>query len=253
MLDADEFGGTVDIGDFEGDCLGDAQSGSVAGEQAVAVLDAGDMVQKALGLIGGKDDGEFFIQAGSGEVMLLPRQLQGDQIEELDGGDEGVDGLRGELALLGEIELVLADGFEVEFGRVAVEVFGEFDDIMDVASLRSGGEVADAHAACTQSCLRSCVDVVVSCVRLLRVLDWSIATTESSVSRSLAPRYGSRWREVAASLVTAKRFSSLKSQRGNQEKIPQHDSTEDNVSPADNPMFPCEQNAGSNCQDHHLR
>src|ERR1019366_7008172 len=121
------------------------------------------------------------------------------QIEELDGGDEGVDGLRRELALLGEIELVLADGFEVEFGGVAMEILGELGDIMDVASLRSGGEVADAHAARTQSCLRSCVDVVVSCVRLLRVLDWSIATTESSVSRSLAPRYGSRgerWRRA---------------------------------------------------------
>jgi hypothetical protein len=36
------------------------------------VLDAGDMVQKALDLIGGEDDGEFIIQAGAGEVMLLP-------------------------------------------------------------------------------------------------------------------------------------------------------------------------------------
>ena len=60
-------------------------------------------------------------------------------------GTKGVDGLRRELALLGEIELVLTDGFEVEFGGCAVEVLGEFGDIMDVASLRSGGEVADAH------------------------------------------------------------------------------------------------------------
>jgi hypothetical protein len=77
--------------------------------------------------------------------VLLPRQLQSDQVKELDGGDEGVDGLRRELALLGEIELVLTDGFEVELGGVAVEIFGEFGDIMDVASLRRGGEVADAH------------------------------------------------------------------------------------------------------------
>ena len=44
MLDADEFAGTVDIGDFEGDGLGDAEPGSVAGQQDGAVLDAGDMV-----------------------------------------------------------------------------------------------------------------------------------------------------------------------------------------------------------------
>jgi hypothetical protein len=109
------------------------------------VLDAVDVVEKALDLIGGEDDGEFFIQASTGEVMLLPRQLQGDQVQELDGGDEGIDGLRRELALLGEMELVLTDGFEVEFRWVAVEILGEFGDIMDVASLRSGGEVADAH------------------------------------------------------------------------------------------------------------
>ena len=41
--------------------------------------------------------------------------------------------------------MVLTDGFEVEFGGVAVEIFGEFGDIMDIASLRSGGEVADPH------------------------------------------------------------------------------------------------------------
>jgi hypothetical protein len=145
MLDADQFAGTVDIGDFEEDCFGDAESRSIAGQQYGAVLDAVDVVEEALDLIGGQHNGELFIQAGAREVMLLPRQLQGDQIKELDGGDEGVDGLRREVALLGEIELVLTDGFEVEFRGVAVEVFGEFGDIMGVASLGSGGEVADAH------------------------------------------------------------------------------------------------------------
>ena len=130
MLHADEFAGTVDIGEFEGDCLGDAESGCVTGQQHGAVLDAVDVVEKALDLIGGQQGGQLFIQAGTREVMPLPRQLQGDQIKELDGGDEGVDGLlRREFALLGEIEQVLADGFEVEFRGVAVEIPGEFGDI----------------------------------------------------------------------------------------------------------------------------
>jgi len=43
----------------------------------------------------------------------------------LDGGDEGINGLRREVALLRQKELVLADGFEVEFGGRAVEVLGE--------------------------------------------------------------------------------------------------------------------------------
>jgi hypothetical protein len=147
VLHADEFAGTVDIGEFEGDCLGDAESGCVTGQQHGAVLDAVDVVEKALDLIGGQQGGQLFIQAGTREVMPLPRQLQGDQIKELDGGDEGVDGLRREFALLGEIEQVLADGFEVEFRGVAVEIPGEFGDIMDVASLRSGGEVVRTDGA----------------------------------------------------------------------------------------------------------
>jgi hypothetical protein len=145
MLDAQEHALAVDIGDFEGDGFGDAESSSLAGQQHGAVLNAGDMVQKALDFVGGEDHGEFFFQADAREIVALPRQLQGDQVKELDGGDEGVDGLRRELALLGEIELVLADGFEVQFGGVAMEVLGEFGDIMDIAALGSGGEVADAH------------------------------------------------------------------------------------------------------------
>jgi hypothetical protein len=41
--------------------------------------------------------------------------------------------------------LVLADGFQVQLVRAAVEVFGELGDIMDVAALGRGREAADAH------------------------------------------------------------------------------------------------------------
>jgi hypothetical protein len=49
------------------------------------------------------------------------------------------------LALLRQKKLVLADGFQVQLVRAAVEVFGELGDIMDVAALGSGREAADAH------------------------------------------------------------------------------------------------------------
>ena len=77
--------------------------------------------------------------------MLIPWHLQGRQVQELGGGDEGIDGLRGELAVLGQKELVLADGFQIQFIRAEVEMFGELGDIMDVASFGSGREVAEAH------------------------------------------------------------------------------------------------------------
>src|ERR1017187_9230750 len=90
---------------------------------------------------GGGNDGKLMVDAGTGEVALLPWHLQGDEVKKLDGGDEGVDGLRRELALLGQVvELALAYGFEVEFGGVAVEILGEVGDIMHVAALRHGRE-----------------------------------------------------------------------------------------------------------------
>ena len=65
--------------------------------------------------------------------------------EELYGGNEGVDALRREFALLGQIKLVLADGFQVQLFRAAVEIFGKLSDIMDVAALGSAREIAEAH------------------------------------------------------------------------------------------------------------
>jgi hypothetical protein len=145
MLDAQEHALAVDIGRFEGDGFGDAETGAVAGEQDGTVLDAGDVVEEVLDFQRGRDDRELFVHAGASKVVFIPGRLQGDQVQELDGGDESIDGLRREVALLGQKELILADGFEVEFGGRAVEILGELGDIMDVASLRSGGEVADAH------------------------------------------------------------------------------------------------------------
>ena len=107
--------------------------------------DTVDVVEEVLNLIWGQDDGELFIQAGARKVVSVPGHFQGDQIQELDGGDEGIDGLRRELALLGEMELVLTDGFEVELGGIAAEIFGEFGDIMDIAALRGEREVAQLH------------------------------------------------------------------------------------------------------------
>ena len=98
------------------------------------MLDAGDVVEEVLDFQRSRDDGELFLQAGASKVVFIPGHLQRDQVQELDGGDEGIDGLRREVALLDQKELILADGFEVEFGGRAVEILGELGDIMDIAS-----------------------------------------------------------------------------------------------------------------------
>ena len=63
--------------------------------------------------------------------LLVPRHLQGDQVEKLHCGDERVDALRGELALLRQIKLVLADGFQIQLLGAAVEILGELRNIME--------------------------------------------------------------------------------------------------------------------------
>jgi hypothetical protein len=53
------------------------------------------------------------------------------------------------------MELILADGLQVQLFGAAVEIFGKLGDIMDVAALGGGREVAKAHIvdhALTQWC-----------------------------------------------------------------------------------------------------
>jgi len=145
VLDADQFALAVDIGDFQGHGFGDAEPGAIAGQQHSAVLDAGDVLQEALDFVGGQDDGQFLIQAGAGKIVFIPGHLQGDQVEELHGGNERIDALRGEFPLLGQIQLVLADGFQIQLLGAAVEILGELGHIMDVAALGRAREIAEAH------------------------------------------------------------------------------------------------------------
>jgi len=145
VIDADEHALAIDAGELEGDGFGDAEAGSVAGEEDGAVFAAGDVVEELLDFVGGEDDGEFVVEAGAREVLLFPGHFEGDQEEELDGGDEAIDGLRRELALFSEVKEILTDGVEVEIGGTAGEIFGEGGDIMNVAALGGEGEVANAQ------------------------------------------------------------------------------------------------------------
>ena len=117
MLDAQQFALGIDVGDSEGHGFADAQSGAVAGHQGRAVFQAGDVVEKGQHFLLAEHDGEFMRAADAGEVFVGPGQFESGEVEELDGGNELVDAFRGELAFVEQVELILADGFDVrDFG-----------------------------------------------------------------------------------------------------------------------------------------
>jgi hypothetical protein len=103
------------------------------------------VVEKAGDFLGAEHDGEFMGAARARKAFLAPGHLQGDQVEKLDGGDEGVDAFGGELFLVEQIQFVLPHGFEIGPGRGGVIELGEAGDIVPVTSLGSGGEATQFH------------------------------------------------------------------------------------------------------------
>jgi hypothetical protein len=83
--------------------------------------------------------------ADVGEVIIGPGHLQGGEIQKLDGGDELVDGFGGEFAFVEEVELILADGFDIEHFGTPAEVPGETGHVMDILLLCAGRKIAQLH------------------------------------------------------------------------------------------------------------
>jgi len=67
------------------------------------------------------------------------------QVEKLHRGNILVDSFRRELALVEQIELILADGFEVQHLGALAEIAGEAGYVVDVVFLRFRGQVAQLH------------------------------------------------------------------------------------------------------------
>jgi hypothetical protein len=145
LLDAEEHAAGIDVGDFEGEGFGDAESGSVAEHEGGAVLEGGDVIEEGEDLFVAEDYGEFVGSAGAREVLFGPGHFEGSEVEELDGTEILVDGFDGEFAFVEEVELVLADGFEVELVGALLEVSGEGGDVRDIVFLSACGEVAQLH------------------------------------------------------------------------------------------------------------
>ena len=109
------------------------------------MFEDGDVAEEVFDLFGAEYDGEFFGNFQAGELFLGPRHVERDGIEEFGGGQEGVDRLRGQLALFDQMQLVITDVVQTELFGTGPEVIGEAFHIMDIAPLSAGGEVAQLH------------------------------------------------------------------------------------------------------------
>ncbi len=85
---------------------------------------------------------EFVGAADTREVLVGPGHFQSDEVKELDCGNILVDGFWRKLAFVEQVELILADGFEIEYFGALVKVPGEAGHVVDVVSLGFGREIA---------------------------------------------------------------------------------------------------------------
>ena len=95
MTDEEEHTPGIDVPDLQMAGFVDAQAGSVAGHEEGAKLGGGEGCEESLQLVGVQDgrqaSGPPF---GEGEVLNVPRPLQGDGVEELEGGSRSDGRLR---------------------------------------------------------------------------------------------------------------------------------------------------------------
>ena len=103
------------------------------------------MVEKRQHLFLAEHDRQFVRPADVREIFVGPGHLQGIPIEELHRGNILVDGFRRQLALVEQVELILADGFDVEDLGTSVEILGEAGDVMEVVFLSRRRQIAQLH------------------------------------------------------------------------------------------------------------
>ena len=107
LLDADDHALAIDVGGFQPDGLGDSQPGGVTGRQDGPVLGAGHATEKVPDLFRAENDGQFLGFLGCGnDVFQAPILVQGDLVEETQGGHRDEDGTGSQLLFIGQVHLV---------------------------------------------------------------------------------------------------------------------------------------------------
>jgi hypothetical protein len=115
LLDADDHTLAIDVGRCQLDDLRDSQPGGVAGREDRAVLGAGHAAEKAPDLFRAENDGQFLgLLGGGNDVFHAPILVQGDFVEEAQGGHCDEDGAGSQLLSIGQVHLVGTNLFRTQ-------------------------------------------------------------------------------------------------------------------------------------------
>lgn len=146
LLDAEDHALSVDRRRGQAHGFGDAKAGGIAGREDRAMLERRHAVKELGDFAGAEHHGQRVRRLGRRDHGVdRPRLLEGDGVEEAEGGHGDHQGRRRQLLLSGQIDLVGPNLLGAQRGGRPAEVAGEARDVLDVGTLRRRGEVANPH------------------------------------------------------------------------------------------------------------
>src|SRR6266699_1465281 len=143
LADVDDHPGTVDVVGLEADRLRDTQPGGVAGHQDRPVLEVANAAEELEDLLTRGDLGQVLLRPGIRDGLEAPGPLQGDLVEEAQGGDVVAEHAVRDLGLLDQVEQEGSHLVRSQLIGGTAEVLRELGDAVQVVLLGPGGEVAD--------------------------------------------------------------------------------------------------------------
>jgi hypothetical protein len=149
----DHHPGAVDVADLEVESFGEPKSQRVDGLEIDAIVVGADGGDELTDLIDGEDIGESLLPEDAEPLEGGPIAWAGVRIEELDTTISDAEGSGGELAVVLEVEEVVA---ELRLGEAVggcVEVVGELPDGTDISvlgALAQAGELEILEHALTE-------------------------------------------------------------------------------------------------------
>jgi hypothetical protein len=134
-VDVDQHAGTVDVAELQGEPFLEPQSQGIDGPEEGAVVGRADRVEEPVHLIDGQHVGQRLVLRDTELQERGPVPRLGVGVEELDAAVGDLQGAGGEVAVVLEIEKVVADlGLGEQVRRLA-EVLGQLSHGTDVGFL----------------------------------------------------------------------------------------------------------------------
>jgi hypothetical protein len=118
---------------------------AVAGHQTGPVAQARDVVEEGRDLLRAEDHRHLVGLFGARTVLVAPGHLQGVAVEKLDGQDRLIDGFRRAVQIVEQMQVELADIFQIECFGAALEELREARHVAHVVALALRRQVAQLH------------------------------------------------------------------------------------------------------------